>query len=192
MAEENKKTENKKEKIEKKEEIKKATVPKTEEKKQDKGQKIDKKDEVPKKQEAIVNGKDLRISTKHSIAVCDFIRGKTIDKALLLLIDVLRKKKAVPMKGEVPHRKGKGMERGRYPINAVEAFIKLLRQLAANATINGLEIEKLKIECKANRASRPYRRFGRQKFKRSHVTLILRAKQKKKNKKANKKPRKKK
>lgn len=83
------------------------------------------------------------------------------------------------MKGEIPHRKGKIMS-GRYPINATKQFIKLLKQLAANANVNGLEIEKAKIECKANRASRPYKRFGSERFKRTHVTLKLKEKAEKK------------
>ena len=88
-----------------------------------------------------------------------------------MLSEVIRMKKAVPMKGELPHRKG--MERGRYPVKASAQFIKLLKQLSANASVNELDIEKGKIECKADRASRPYKRFGREKFKRTHVTLKL-------------------
>lgn len=133
----------------------------------------------PRKTEAVVNGKDLGISTKHAIAICNFIRGKNIDKAVSQLQEVADVKRAIPMKGELPHRKGKGMERGRYPSNAAKQFIKLLRQLSANATINGLDLEKTGIECKANRASRPYRRGGSQRFKRTHVTLKLIIKQNK-------------
>jgi len=130
---------------------------------------------IPSKSEAVVNGKDLPISNKHAIAICNFIRGKTIDEAAFLLSQVLQMKRAVPMKGEIPHRKGKMMS-GRYPINATKVFIKLLRQLTANATVNGIEIEKVRIECKADRANRPYRRFGSKKFKRCHVTFKVSAK----------------
>ncbi len=149
----------------------------TEEKKEEKFVKETKK----KKTEAVVYGKDLPISTKHSIAICDFIRGKTVEKAVSEISEVLRFKRAIPMKLEIPHRKGKGMERGRYPINAVKQFIKLLKQLTANAIVNEMELEKCRIECKADRASRPYKRFGSGRFKRSHVTLKL-----KENKKQNK------
>ena len=88
-------------------------------------------------------------------------------------------KRAMPMKGEIPHRKGKIMS-GRYPIKASQEFIKLLKQLSANATVNEVDLEKVKIECKADRASRPYRRFGSMKFKRTHVTLKLKEKVEKK------------
>lgn len=149
------------------------------EKQTEKTIKEDKK-EKQKKTEAIVFGKDSRISTKHSIAICRFIRGKKIDEAIFLLEQVSKMKKAVPMKGELPHRKG--MAGGRWPVKAAQQFIKLLKQLAANATVNGLELEKAKIECKANLASRPYKRGGSERFKRTHVMLKLKEKSKEKTK----------
>jgi len=57
----------------------------------------------------VVNGKDLPISTKHSIAICNFIRGKKIEESVAKLNEVLNFKRALPMKGEIPHRKGKIM-----------------------------------------------------------------------------------
>ena len=79
---------------------------------------------------------------------------------------------AVPMRGEIPHRKGKIMS-GRYPVKAAKEFIKLLKSLKTNALMNELELEKYKIFCKANIASRPYRRFGKGRFKRTHVEIKL-------------------
>ena len=124
------------------------------------------------KREAIVNGKDLKFSTKHSIAICNYIKKKNIDKAIFMLEEVANYKKPVPMKGEIPHRKGKIMS-GRYPINAVQGFIRLLRSLKSNAIANELELEKYVIACNASYVSRPYRRFGRRRFKRTHVTIKL-------------------
>lgn len=195
MPEENKNIKEKEESKEKHEEKKVAEQPKgkkveedtKEEKKEEQKRteikekkKEEKAEEKPKKTEAVAYGKDLPISTKHAVAICKFIRGKRIDKAVSLLGEVLKMKRAVPMKLEIPHRKGKGMERGRYPIKASQHFVKLLRQLASNATINELELEKGRIECKANRASRPYKKFGREKFKRTHVMLKLKEPKKKK------------
>jgi len=125
-----------------------------------------------KKTEAVVNGRNLPVSTKHSIAICNYIRKKDLDKAIFILEEVDKMKKAIPMKGEIPHRRGKIMS-GRYPIKAVGEFIKLLKSLRSNAIANGLELEKYVLFCKANIAARPYRRFGRTKFKRTHVTLKL-------------------
>jgi len=125
-----------------------------------------------KKTEAVVNGSGLPVSTKHSIAICNFIRGKNIDYAIAILEDVQKFRRAVPMKGEIPHRKGDIMS-GRYPIKTAGEFIRLLKSLKSNAIVNELESEKYVIFCKANLASRPYRRFGRARFKRTNVQLKL-------------------
>jgi ribosomal protein L22 len=80
-------------------------------------------------------------------------------------------KRAIPMRGEIPHRHG--MMSGRYPIKASKLYIGLLKGLKANAMANDLELEKLKIFAVPNVASRPYKRFGQGRFKRTHVTIKL-------------------
>jgi ribosomal protein L22 len=125
-----------------------------------------------KKDEAVVNGISLPISTKDSVAICRFIKGKTIEKAIADLEEVLKFKKAIPMKGEIPHRKGKGMMAGRYPVKPVKYFIIMLKNLRANAIVNGME-EGTITEAIPNRASRPYGRFGSVKRKRTHVKIKL-------------------
>jgi len=113
----------------------------------------------------------LPVSMKQSMSILKFIRGKNIKEATKLLEEVVKMKRAVPMKGEIPHRKG--MMSGRYPIKASGMFIKLLSGLAANASQkegseNGL------LSGKANGVSKSMRpgRF-RHKFKRVHVELGL-------------------
>jgi len=171
----------KKEKInrERKEDIREES---REEKKIDRGEtkkEKEKKDEakekreIVKKDKAIVKGKDLRISTKHSIAICDMIRGKRIEEAIKDLEEVIAKRKAIKMKGEIPHRKGMGIERGRYPVKASRIFIKLLKSLNANASVNNLGEPYICI-AKADKASRPYRRFGSKRMKRTNVYLEAR------------------
>ncbi len=122
-----------------------------------------------KRDYAVVNAKSLPISTKHSMAICRFIKNKKIETAIEILEDVLVQKKAVPMKGEIPHRKG-AMMSGRYPQKAVGHFIKLLKNLEANAIVNELD-EPVIVEAIANLAQRPYGRFGRTKKKRTHVKI---------------------
>ncbi|MFH1500701.1 MAG: uL22 family ribosomal protein [archaeon] len=166
--------------IEKKEEKKLAEASDTKEvnpieKKEEKKPKK-KKEETIKKDEAIARGRDLKISTKHSIAICRFIKNKSPDQAIENLKKVVNKKLAVPMKGEIPHRKG--IERGRYPLRASQAFIKLISALSANSTVNGLESPTIKVAT-ANQASKPSKRFGSMKFKRTHILLIAREADKK-------------
>ena len=61
--------------------------------------------------------------------ICNFIRGKKIDSAISDLELVIKKKKAVPFKGEIPHRRDLGVMSGRYPINASKIFIQILKGL---------------------------------------------------------------
>ena len=130
----------------------------------------EKKTSKKKKSFAFARGKDLGISQKHSMAICRMIKGKRIQDAIKELELVLKMKKAVPMKGEIPHRKGPGMMSGRYPQNASKEFINLLKGLDANARV--LEINDPIISlAKADQASRPNRRFGSRRFKRTHVLI---------------------
>lgn len=151
----------------KKEEEKTEKSDKKEDKKE---KKVEKKNKMT---EAVVNGQSLRISTKQAVAICNFIKNKNIEDAMSELDEVSKMKRAIPMRGEIPHRKGKGMMSGRYPINAVKEFSILLKSLKANAINHELELEKVKLACMANVASRPARRFGQGKHKRTHVQIKL-------------------
>ena len=131
--------------------------------------------EKPKKTSAVVNAHNLPVSTKHSAAICKFIRNKKIESAVADLEQVLVLKKAVPMKGEIPHRKGKGIMSGRFPKKATQNFIRLLKSLSANANHNGLE-NPIIVEAIANIGSRPYGKFGRVRKKRTHVKIKVKEK----------------
>jgi len=149
----------------------KETVEETTKIEQKEGKKEKKQDKkIIKKDEAIVNGISLPISTKTSSAICKFIKGKNIDKAIADLEEVAKFKRAIPMKGEIPHRKGKGMMAGRYPIKAIGYFIRMLKNLQANAIVNGME-EGVITEAIPNRASLPYGRGGAIRRKRTHVKI---------------------
>ena len=141
------------------------------------GKKPIQKKPVVKKTEAVVNAKSLPISTKYSMAICRFIKNKKIGSAIVDLEQVIVKKKAVPMKGEIPHKKGRGMMSGRYPKKASEYFIKLLRSLLANANANEID-NPMVVEAIANLSQRPYGRFGRTRKKRTHVRLVAKEKKK--------------
>ncbi len=163
--------------MENKEENKKHEHENKDEKKIEKTmEKIEEKKKNEKKDRAFVRGKDLAMSAKHAAAVCDFIRGKSIEDAVNLLEQVIRKEKAVPMKGEYAHKKGC---QGKYPVNVSKIFIRLLKNLNANANVNGLN-EPVISKAMANLASRPFKRFGSGRFKRAHVYLEVRERQEKK------------
>ncbi|MEX0919995.1 MAG: uL22 family ribosomal protein [Candidatus Pacearchaeota archaeon] len=149
---------------------------------------IEKKEEKPKekksesknkKTSASVNLSNLPISTKHSKAICKFIRNRKIEDAINDLEKVSIGKKAVPMKGEIPHRKGEGMMSGRFPKKASESFVKILKSLSANASYNGIE-EPVIVEAVANIGARPYGRFGRVRMKRTHIKVVAKSQENKK------------
>lgn len=125
-----------------------------------------------KKTEAVVNSRSVPISTKYAVSICKFILKKTPEKAIEDLELVLKKKKVVPMKGEYAHQKGKGIAGGKFPVRATEYFIKSLKTLQGNATVNGIE-EPIIVEAIANKARRPLGRFGRVQKKRTHLKIIV-------------------
>ena len=167
------------EKTEERSEVKKEIEAKVQEIKEEKSgekksgdkkeEKKDKKKEIVKKEKAIVNGRDLPISKKHSMAICDFIRYKEPEKMIVELELVTRLKKPIPMRGEIPHRKGEIMS-GRYPVNACKVFINLLKTLNANSSVNGIENPVI-TKAVPNDASRPFKRGGSARFKRTNVYL---------------------
>jgi ribosomal protein L22 len=122
-----------------------------------------------KKTSAFVNVTNLPVSTKTSAAICKFIKKKSIEKAIKDLEEVVRMAKAVPMKGEIPHRKGKIMS-GRFPVNAAKEFIVLLKSLQGNAIQHDVE-EPIVTEAIANKGTSVYARGGRMK-KRTNIKIV--------------------
>ena len=129
-------------------------------------------------------GSGLPISTKQSIEICSYIRGKNLDKAIKMLIRVQEKKDAVPytrFNNDIGHKPGIGP--GRYPEKSTKHFIDLLESVKSNAQVKGLNTDNLEIiHIVANKASRPWRygRHRRRKAKRTHVELIVEEKENKK------------
>ncbi|MEK6792358.1 MAG: hypothetical protein AABX96_00195 [Nanoarchaeota archaeon] len=124
-----------------------------------------------KKDVAIVRAPSVHMSKRHGMYICSFIKGKSIDDAMKDLEKVILIKKAVPFKGEIPHRKGKGMMSGRYPVAASKIFISILKTLKGNVMFNDMNLEKTRIySAYTNWASRPQRRGG-QKGKRASVFI---------------------
>lgn len=158
------------------------TTEKTEMNTAEKKQPAEKEKQKPKKEtpkvkkyEATAFGRGLPVSMKESMYICEFIKGKKIDEAIQLLQEVQLLKRAVPYRGEVPHRKGKGIMSGRYPVKTAGYFINLLKGLKGNAVVNGLDLETTRIYFGSPHfAHRPPRSGGR-KGKRAHI--ILKAKE---------------
>lgn len=134
--------------------------------------KTEKKVEVKKvkKEEAIVNGLSMHASKKQCMYICKFIKNKKIDAAIADLEQVMKLKKVVPFKGEIPHRSAPGVMSGRYPVKVSGQFIYLLKGLKGNSASNGLDLEKTRITfASASWAARHARSNG--KAKRTNVVL---------------------
>jgi ribosomal protein L22 len=147
---------------------------KTEEEKKDKPKKKEEVKPISKKEEAVANGRNFPVSKKQCMYICSFIKYKPIDSAMTDLTKVINMKKAVPFKGEIPHRKGMSTP-GRYPVKAAGYFINLLKGLKGNVIVNGMDLDKTRISlASATWANRPMRAQGKA-AKRTNV--ILKAKE---------------
>ena len=132
-----------------------------------------KKEEIKKKEEALARGLNLHASKKHCMYISDFIKGKPIDQAIKELQEVIAMKRAIPFKGEIPHRKGNMMS-GRFPVKASIQIINVLKALKGNSIVNGLDLERTRITfASANWASRPAKKGG-MRFKRAQILLKAR------------------
>ena len=123
---------------------------------------------------AVVNADNSRVSLKYAIEICRFIKSKRIGDAIRDLELVSQKRKVVPMRGEYAHQKGDGKlasGAGKFPVNASKAFIVLLKSLSGNSTANDMD-EPYVAEAIANKAPKPAGRFGRWERKRCHIKLV--------------------
>jgi large subunit ribosomal protein L22 len=130
---------------------------------------------IVKKDEAVALGRNLHVSKKQCMYICAFIKNKSIETAIKDLEDVIKMKRVVPFKGEIPHRSEPGVMSGRYPISASKIFIPILKGLRGNVLVNQMDLDRAKIcFASATWASRPSKRGGGR-FKRANV--ILKAKE---------------
>ncbi len=91
-------------------------------------------------------GKELQMSPKKSVEICNLLRGKDTETAKNILTEVIEGKRAVPYR---KHNKGvshnKGVGSGGYPKKAAEKIRSLIEECQANAESKGLESDEMKI-----------------------------------------------
>jgi len=130
-----------------------------------------------KEKMARVIGRSLPVSLKHSVEICNFINGKTVEQSKAYLENVLTKEAAIPFKKfnkGVGHKKAIGP--GRYPIKAVAEIKNLLESVEANAQFKGLNTSSLSIvHINANKASTQWHhgRQRRRQMKRTHIEIVV-------------------
>ncbi|MBS3156018.1 50S ribosomal protein L22 [Candidatus Woesearchaeota archaeon] len=125
---------------------------------------------------AIVNGKNLPISTKKSVEICNLIRSMSTKKAKAVLNRVILMKEAVPYRrynDNTSHRPGIGP--GKYPIKTSKEILRLVESAEANAQNRGLSTNLVIEHISANKAPLQwhYGRKRRRKQKNTHLKIIV-------------------
>ena len=129
-------------------------------------------------------GKDLNVSFKHAVAICDKLRGMMLGDAIELLEGVIRLEKVIPFRRfrtGIGHRRGlSGAEKiGKYPRKASEYILRVLRNAEANAEYKGLDTENLKIvhiqalRGVSRRRRKPKGRWKNWRTRFTHVQVIV-------------------
>ncbi len=127
--------------------------------------------------EAAAVGIALPISTKQAIEICSFIRGKKLERAKVMLSNVIDEKIAVPFKrftDGVGHRKGK-IASGRYPKKACSLILNLMNSAQANAQFKGLSSVDLMVRHISAQKSSNTPKYGRRRAftKRTSIEIVL-------------------
>lgn len=122
-------------------------------------------------------GRDLDISFKHAVVICDAIRDMKVNKAIELLGGVQEFKEVIPFrkfnKG-VGHRSG-DIKIGKYPQKAAKEIQMVLKGVEANADYKGLDTDSLVIvhasaqKGRSRMGIRPKGRWKRWKLQYVHV-----------------------
>lgn len=93
-------------------------------------------------------GRDLPCSPKSGRNVAKAIKGMPVARAKQFLEEVAELKTAVPFlvrHRKIHHRKGTGFGPGKYPVQTVKCFLKVLESAEANAEYKGLDKDALVI-----------------------------------------------
>lgn len=125
---------------------------------------------------AKVMGRDLSISTKQAIEICNHLRKRTVPDAKQRLEAAIALQSPIPFRRFMEGAGHKpGMGGGKYAVRACKTILGLLQSLETNAQQKGLNTTNLVItHIHANRAGTAWhygRRF-RRKMKRTHVEVV--------------------
>ncbi len=119
---------------------------------------------------------NVQISTKAAIMVAQFVKHKSVSRALRDLQEVVDKQTAVPytrFTNGAGHKTKIGP--GKYPLKTAKAFIALIKSAQANAQDKGLGEELVIVSCLAQRAAKSMR-YGRMRGRQSkstHIEIIV-------------------
>ncbi|MEM4247661.1 MAG: 50S ribosomal protein L22 [Candidatus Nanoarchaeia archaeon] len=127
---------------------------------------------------ARIAGRNMPISTKHSVEIARYLRGKQVDKAIKHMQAVIEQKEAIPFrryKRSISPKPGIGQ--GRYPRLASQYILALLENLKSQAISKGLDATKLTIIHAAAQKGQKLWHYGRRRRQRKNTNFEMVAKE---------------
>lgn len=127
---------------------------------------------------ARASGSNLKISFKKSVETLREIKGKKVTAAISYLESVANQKSVVPYRRfnqEMPHKRGKGIAAGGYPVAVAEEILKLLKNAQSNANEQEITDTLYIVSSSARKGAKRYH-FGRnigQEMKSTNVEIVL-------------------
>ncbi len=119
----------------------------------------------------------LDVSNKHTIMLCSYLRGRSLQQAKRLLAGTIALKQAVPLIRFYRNQGHKvGIGAGHFPQKAAGYLLKLLDSAESNAEAKGLSTQDLYIAHLSSKTGSTHwkpGRQGRRRTKSSHIEVIL-------------------
>lgn len=121
---------------------------------------------------------NLQISMKKSVELARALQGKKVTSAVIYLEKVIAKEAVVPYlryKTEMPHRRGKGIMAGGFPVNVAKGFLKVLKNAQKNAADLEISGELYVLSSSARQGSARYHsgRYAGRKMKSTNIEIIV-------------------
>lgn len=123
-------------------------------------------------------GRDVDVSPKQAIEICNRLRRKSLSRAKQILQDAIAMRKPIEFTrftNGLGHKPG-NIAAGRYPVKASQTILALLESAEVNAQSKGLNTSNLSIiHVCAHRANEPFHagRQRRSQMKRAHVEVVM-------------------
>lgn len=132
------------------------------------------------------------VSLKKSVETLKAIKNKKVTTAIKFLEAVIEKKAVVPytrFNTEMPHRRGKGIAAGGYPVNVATELLRLVKAAEKNAKESEISGELVIVSGSCRQGTNRYHngRYMGRKMKSTNIEIIVGAKEKKAVKPASKK-----
>jgi len=137
-----------------------------------------------------IAGRNMPVSTKHSVEIARFLKGKQVDAAIRRLQASIDAKQAIPFRRylrSISHKPGK-IGPGRYPKLSSGYVLSLLSNLKSQATGKGFDVTKLTIIHAAAQKGQKLWHYGRRHRVRKNTNFEIVAKEVEKKKTEKKQP----